>query len=79
MCVNVSICEWSLGFVGSRFGSWAAIGVRGWSVSLYLVVGIGHCVVVVVSVVVVWWLLEERKNVTCCDMSVMFKLTHKIT
>ena len=82
MCVNVSICEWSLGFVGSRFGSWAAIGVRGRSVSLYLIVGIGCCVVVVVGVVVVWWLwwlLEERKNVTCCDISVMFKLTHKIT
>ena len=42
-------------------------------------VGIGPCVVVVVSGVVVWWLMEERKNVTHCDINVMFKLTSKIT
>ena len=25
-----------------------------------------------------WWLMEERKNVTCCDIHVMFKLTREI-
>ena len=49
---------------------------------LYLVVGIGRRVVAVIRGVVVWWLwwlMEERRNVTRCDMSVMFKLTHEIT
>ena len=63
-------------------GSWVAVGVHGWSGSLYLIVGIGCCVVAVVGGIVVWWLWwlnEERRNVTCCDISVMFKLTHEIT
>ena len=58
------------------------VGIRGQSVSLYLVVGIGRRVVVVVGGVVVWWLwwlMEERKYVTRCDISVMFKLTCEIT
>ena len=49
-----------------RLGSLAAVGVRGRSVSLYLVVGVGRRVVVVVGGVVVWWLwwlMEERKYV----------------
>ena len=52
------------------------------SVSLYVVVGGGRCVVDVVGGVVwwsLWWLMEERKNVTCCDICVMFKLTCEIT
>ena len=67
-----SVCEQLFGFVG----------VRGRSVSLYLVVGVGRHLVVVVGGVVVWWLwwlMEERKYVTHCDISVMFKLTHEIT
>ena len=67
-----SVCEWSFGFVG----------VRGRSVSLYLIVGVGRRVVVVVASIVVWWLwwlMEESKYVTHCDISVMFKLTHEIT
>ena len=67
-----SVCKRSLGFVG----------VRGWSVSLYLVVGVGRHVVVVVSGVVVWWLwwlMEERKYVTHCDIIVMFKIICEIT
>ena len=61
------------------------VGVRGQSVSLYLVVGVGCYVVVVVGGVVVWWLwwlwwlMEERKYVTHCDISVMFELTREIT
>ena len=58
------------------------VGVRGRSLLLYLVVGIGRRVVVVVGGVVVWWLwwlMEERKYVTHCDISVMFELTHEIT
>ena len=49
---------------------------------MYLVVGVGRRVVVVIRGVVVWWLwwlMEERRNVTHCDMSVMFKLTCEIT
>ena len=49
---------------------------------MYLVVGVGRRVVVVVGGVVVWWLgwlMEERKNVTHCDISVMFELTREIT
>ena len=69
-----------MGSVRERsFGSLAAVGVRGRSVSLYLVVGVGRRVVVVVGGVVVWWLMEERKYVTRCDISVMFKLTREIT
>ena len=67
-----SVCEQSFGFVG----------ICGWLVSLYLVVGVGRCVVVVVGGIVVWWLwwlMEERKNVTHCDIRVMFKLTCEIT
>ena len=78
----IFVREWSFGFVGGHLGSWAAIGICGQSGSLYLIVGIGHCVVAVVSGVIVWWLwwlMEERRNVTCCDISVMFKLTHEIT
>ena len=66
----------------SRLGLLAAIGVRGQSVSLYLIVGVGRRVVVVVSGVVMWWLwwlMEERKYVTHCDIRVMFKLTREIT
>ena len=61
---------------------WAAIGVRRRWGSLYLIVGVGRRVVAVIRGVVVWWLwwlMEERRNVTCCDMSVMFKLTREIT
>ena len=47
-CVIVSVHEWSFGFVDSHLGSWAANGICGRSVSLYLIVGIGRCVVVVV-------------------------------
>ena len=68
--------------MGSRLGSWGAIGVRGRLGLLYLIVGIGHRVVAVIGGVVVWWLwwlMEERRNVTCCDISVMFKLTCEIT
>ena len=65
-----------------RLGSLVAVGVRGRSLSLYLVVGVGRRVVVVVGGVVVWWLwwlMEERKYVTRCDISVMFELTREIT
>ena len=67
-----SVCKWLFGFVG----------IRGQLVSLYLVVGVGRHVVVVIGSIVVWWLwwlMEERKYVTCCDISVMFKLTCEIT
>ena len=58
---------WLFGFVGGRLGSWAAVGVRGRSGSLYLVVGVGRHVVAVVDGVggvVVWWLwwLDEEKR-----------------
>ena len=49
---------------------------------MYLVVGVGRRVVAVICGVIVWWLwwfMEERRNVTHCDMSVMFKLTCEIT
>ena len=46
---------------------------------MYLVVGVGRRVVAVIRGVVVWWLMEERRNVTRCDMSVMFELTREIT
>ena len=49
---------------------------------MYLVVGVERHVVAVVGGVVVWWLWwldEEKRNVTRCDISVMFKLTHEIT
>ena len=49
---------------------------------MYLVVGVGRHVVAVVGGVVVWWLWwldEEKRNVTRCDISVMFKLTREIT
>ena len=46
---------------------------------MYFVVGIGRHVVAVVGGVVVWWLDEEKRNVTRCDISVMFKLTREIT
>ena len=49
---------------------------------MYLVVGVGRHVVAVVGGVVVWWLWwleEEKRNVTHCDISVMFKLTCEIT
>ena len=65
-----------------RERSFGFVGVRGRSLSLYLVVGVGRRVVVVVGSVVVWWLwwlMEERKYVTHCDISVMFKLTREIT
>ena len=68
--------------MGGRLGSWGAVGVRGRSGSLYLVVGVGCRVVAVVGGVVAWWLWwlnEERRNVTRCDTSVMCKLTRKIT
>ena len=72
---------WSFLSISGHLGSWAAVGVCGWSCSLYLIVGIGHHVVVVLGGIVVWWLwwlMEERKNVTCCDIRVMFKLTREI-
>ena len=78
----VSIHDWSFGFVGSRLGSWVAIGIHGRLGSLYLVVGIGCHMVAVVGSVVVWWLwwyMEERRNVTHCDISMIFKLTCEIT
>ena len=67
--------------MGGHLGSWMAVGIRGRSVSLYLVGDVGCCVVVFSVIVVwwLWWLLEERKNVTRCDISVMFKLTREIT
>ena len=40
----------------SHLGSWAAVGIRGQSGLLYLIVGIGRHVVAVVRSVVVWWL-----------------------
>ena len=49
---------------------------------MYLVVGVRRRVVGVVGGVVVWWLwwlMEERKDVTHCDIRVMFKLTREIT
>ena len=73
---------WSFSSVSGRLGLWAAISVRRWSGSLYLVVGVGRRVVAVIRSVVVWllwWLMEERRNVTRCDMSVMFELTREIT
>ena len=79
MCVNISVCEWSFQFMDGHF---TPVGVHGQSVSLYLILGVGCCVVVGVGAGVVWWLwwlLEERKNVTHCDISVMFKLTCEIT
>ena len=69
-------------FVAGCLHSWLVICVHRRSVSLYVVVGGGRRVVVVVGSIVwwsLWWLMEERKNVTCCDIRVMFKLTHKIT
>ena len=68
--------------MGGHLGSWAAVGVHGQSGSLYLIVGVGRHVVAVVGGVVVWWLWwldEEKRNVTCCDISVMFKITREIT
>ena len=68
-------------FVASHLRSWLVICVHKQSVSLYIMVGGGQRVVVVVGGVVLWslwWLMEERKNVTCCDICVMFKLTHEI-
>ena len=56
-------CSWVVGFVVPRCGRWAPV-------------------VVVVSGIIVWWLwwlMEERKYVTCCDISMMFKLTREIT
>ena len=73
---------WSFGFVGGCLGSWAAVGICGRSGLLYLVVGVGRHVVAVVGGVVMWWLWwldEEKRNVTRCDISVMFKLTREIT
>ena len=75
----ICICGQSFAFMGSRLHSWAAIGIHGQSVLLQIVVGMGHCVVVVIRGVIVWWLwwlMEERTDVACCDISVMFKLTH---
>ena len=48
---------------------------------LWVVVGVGCCVVVAIGGVVgLWlWLVEERNDVTSCDISVMFKLTCEIT
>ena len=69
-------------FMAGHLHSWSVICVCRWSVSLYIVVGGGRHVVVVVGSVVLWllwWLMEERKNVTPCDIHVMFKLTHEIT
>ena len=69
-------------FMVGRLCSWSVVCARRWSVSLYIVVGGGRCVVVVMGSVVLWslwWLMEERKNVTCCDIRVMFKLIHEIT
>ena len=62
---------WSFGFMGGRLGSWAAVGVRGRSGSLYLIVGLGRHVVAVFGCVVVWWLWwldEEKRNVTVTFM-----------
>ena len=74
----------SLVLVGVHCHLWVAVFVF-WLVMVtghsWVVVGIGHCVVVAVgSVVGLWlWLVEERSDVTSCDISVMFKLTHEIT
>ena len=68
--------------VAGHLCSWSVVCIRRWSVSLYIVVGGGHCVMVVMGGVVLWslwWLMEERKNVTCCDIRMMFKLTREIT
>ena len=69
-------------FVARRLRSWPVICVRRRSVSMYIVVGGGHRVMVVAGGVILWslwWLMEEKKNVTCCDIRVMFKLTREIT
>ena len=50
-------CVWSIPSTSSCLGSLVAVGIHGQSVSLYLIVGIGHHVVVVVSHVVVLWLV----------------------
>ena len=65
-----------------RLRSWPVVCICRRSVSMYIVVGGGRRVVVVVGSVVLWslwWLMEEKKNVTRCDIRVMFKLTRKIT
>ena len=72
----------SFTFVAGHLHLWLVICICRWSVSLYIVVGSGGRVVVVVGGLVLWllwWLMEERKNVTHCDIRVMFKLTCEIT
>ena len=69
-------------FVAGCLCSWLVVCIHRQSVSLYIMVGGGHHVVVVVGGIILWslwWLMEERKNVTCCDIHVMFKLTCEIT
>ena len=71
----VCIRRRSFRFMGSRWHPWAVgfVIARPWR---------GGCVVVVVGGVVVWWLwwlMAERTDVTRRDISVMFKLTQKIT
>ena len=81
----VCICSWSFSFMAVVFIClclWPVICVRSQSVSMYIVVGGGRHVVVVMGSIVLWslwWLMEEKKNVTCCDIRMMFKLTHEIT
>ena len=72
----------SFTFVAGHLHLWLVICICRWSVSLYIVVGSGGRVVVVVGGLVLWllwWLMEEWKNVTHCDIRVMFKLTCEIT
>ena len=69
-------------FVARHLRLWPVVCIRRQSVSMYIVVGGGRRVVAVVGSVVLWslwWLMEEKKNVTRCDIHVMFKLTRKIT
>ena len=68
--------------VGGCLHWWAVVCICRRSVSLLIVVGRGRRVVVVVSSIVLWclwWLMEERRDVTHCDISMMFKLTGEIT
>jgi len=73
-----------LSFMGSCLHLWAVIFVF-WPVvvtgHLWVVIGIGCCVMVAVGSVVglCSWLVEERSDVTSCDISVMFKLAREIT
>jgi len=74
----------SVSFVGSRLHLWVVIFIF-WLVVVmgrsWVVIGIRCHVVVAVGGVVglCSWLVEERSDVTGCDISVMFKLTHEIS